>query len=112
MTLQVSTAPNWFRACGYFELLVQLPFFIVAVYAYALDRDWIRLPNLAFSAASTSLMIPIMSELILSTEKFEKPAVLAMYAPFAILPGIIACKTFQELNAKLKPRGQTHTKVA
>ena len=100
---QVSGKPSWFIGCGYFELLVQVPFFAVAVYGYALNREWIRLPNLVFSSASAAVMIPIMSELVLSSHEFEKSAVLAMYCPFAIMPIFIATKTFlalrQELNS-------------
>lgn len=108
--MQVSAKPNWFIGCGYFEFLIQVPFFIVAVYGYALDRNWIRLPNLGFSCASAAVMIPIMSELILSTASFEKTAVLAMYSPFALLPPVIAFKTFNDLRSRFRSLEHKHVK--
>ena len=95
---QVSEGPPWFHGCGLFELFVQVPFFIVATYAYALGRSWILLPNLAFSAASAAIMIPIVSELIITPKRFERAAVLGMYAPFAVLPCVILVKTMAELR--------------
>ena len=94
----MSEKPNWFLGCGVFELVIQVPFFIVAVYGYALAKDWILLPNLVFSSASAALMIPIISELLLSSQSFQKAAVLSMYSPFAIMPVLIAAKTFSDVK--------------
>ena len=80
---------------------MQVPFFAIAVYGYALNKPWIRLPNLVFSSASAAIMIPIMSELILSSESFQKLAVLSMYSPFAVMPVIIAARTFSVLRQEL-----------
>ena len=46
-------------------------------------------------------MIPIISELLLSSEQFKKPAVLAMYCPFAVMPVLIVAKTFLEIRQEL-----------
>ena len=81
---------------------MQVPFFFVATYAYALGRRWILLPNLAFSAASAALMIPIMSELIMTQKRFDRAAVLGMYAPFAVLPFVVMLKTMAELRSGLE----------
>lgn len=83
-------------------MFVQVPFFTVAVYAYALGRRWILLPNLAFSAASAAIMIPIVSELILTPKRYDRAAVLQMYAPFAVLPVVIMVKTMMDLSSAQK----------
>ena len=101
---QVSGKPDWFIGCAYFELLVQVPFLAIAVYGYALGKEWIRLPNLVFSSASAAIMIPIVSELLLSSQNFEKLAVLSMYSPFAIMPVIIVAKTFLTLRLQLSSK--------
>jgi hypothetical protein len=72
------------------------------VYAYALGRRWILLPNLAFSAASAAIMIPIVSELILTPKQFERGAVLQMYAPFVVMPLLIMVKTMLDLSGSQK----------
>lgn len=97
--VQISQKHEWFTGCSYFELLVQLPFFCIAVFGYAIDASWIRLPNLVFSSASAAIMIPILSELILTSKSFNRAAVLPMYAPFAVLPVVIMLRTYSELRS-------------
>ena len=52
------------------------------------------MPNLIFSLCSVTVMIPIISELLLSDAKFDKKGVLQMYAPFVVMPLFIAVKTW------------------
>ena len=42
MCLQVRDNPSWFLALVWGELLLQLPFFIIATYAFATRKRWIR----------------------------------------------------------------------
>lgn len=43
---QVATNPPWFLALVWGELLLQLPFFFVASYAFIYQKKWIRIPAL------------------------------------------------------------------
>ena len=44
--LQVSSNPPWFLALVWGEVLLQLPFFFVATYAFVYRKKWIRIPAL------------------------------------------------------------------
>lgn len=83
----------WYVGIGYYELIVQVPFWLVASYAYAKGQQWVRLPNFLFSLCSLIIMIPIMSELLFTEEKYNRAFVLPTYLPFAISPALIALKT-------------------
>lgn len=89
----MSQKPAWFRGFIALELFVQVPFWIVAACAYAVDDPRIRLPNLVFSVSSLTAMVPIVSELLLSDADFDRWTVLLIYAPFVVMPAAIALKT-------------------
>eukprot|EP00192_Tetraselmis_astigmatica_P023503 CAMPEP_0117684652 /NCGR_PEP_ID=MMETSP0804-20121206/21234_1 /TAXON_ID=1074897 /ORGANISM="Tetraselmis astigmatica, Strain CCMP880" /LENGTH=66 /DNA_ID=CAMNT_0005495699 /DNA_START=475 /DNA_END=672 /DNA_ORIENTATION=+ len=40
--------PTWFRALVAVECALQLPFFFVAVFAYIMKRNWIRVPMIVY----------------------------------------------------------------
>lgn len=105
--MQVSEKPAWFRGFIAFELLVQVPFWIVASYAYAIGDPRIRLPNLVFSVASLTAMVPIISELLLTDAKFARWTVLLIYTPFVVMPAAIALKTMlaDDLLPSAKKKG-------
>jgi hypothetical protein len=97
----VMTAPfqPWFRALVIGELLFQLPFFFVAVYAFAYRRNWVRIPALVYGVHTATTLLPILSEIwhspkVPSTE--ARMQLLAMYAPYGILPA--ACATWMALS--------------
>lgn len=52
---QVSQNPPWFVALVWGELLLQLPFFFVATYAFIYRKNWIRIPALVRSGAGAEL---------------------------------------------------------
>lgn len=60
--------PAWFRALVLGELLLQVPFFFVAIYAFVRRRKWIRLPALAYGVHTATTLLPILLELAESPE--------------------------------------------
>ena len=84
--MQMSGHGAWYIGIGYYELVVQVPFWTIASIAYARGDRWIRLPNFVFSLCSLIIMIPIMSELFFTDVKFNRNFVIATYLPFAIAP--------------------------
>lgn len=103
----MSEKPHWFIGLGYLELFVQLPFWMLAVYGYGRNKQWIRLPGLIFSFCSLAIMVPILSELLLTEKEFDRPAILRMYAPFAVMPLFIALKTMLFDDLRLGARAKT-----
>jgi len=85
-----SPAP-WFRALVLGELSLQLPFFFVAVYAFARRRNWIRLPALVYGVHTATTLLPILAELAAATSVTEaqRLTLLAVYLPYFMLP--LAC---------------------
>jgi hypothetical protein len=82
----------WFRALIAGELALQLPFFFVAVYAFAARRNWIRIPALCYGVHTATTMLPILAELAASPEvptDAARAQLLALYAPYLLLP--LAC---------------------
>ena len=52
--------PVWFKALVAGELLLQLPFFGVAVYAFMRKCDWIRMPAIIYATHTCTTLIPIL----------------------------------------------------
>lgn len=92
-SLQMTQHGAWYVGIGYYELLIQVPFWAIAAIAYAQGGYWIRLPNFVFSLCSLIIMIPIMSELLYTEVKYNRSIVIPIYLPFAIAPALIALKT-------------------
>ena len=52
--------PPWFRVLVWNELFLQLPFFFVGAYAFALRRNWIRKPALLYGINVASTMVRLL----------------------------------------------------
>ena len=46
--------PLWFKSLVLSELLFQLPFFFVAVFAFTYKEDWIRIPSILYGKILSS----------------------------------------------------------
>lgn len=55
--LQVREMPPWFRCLVWMEVAMQLPFFFLGAYAFALRRNWIRWPALLYGINVASTMV-------------------------------------------------------
>lgn len=85
--------PNWFTSLVFLEVFVQLPFFFVGAYAFATKREWIRFPALLYGINVASTMVPILASLALDPRTdFNRPALLAIYAPYLLVPFGIAVR--------------------
>ncbi|XP_006891008.1 PREDICTED: transmembrane protein 97 [Elephantulus edwardii] len=57
--------PTWFKSFVYCELLLQLPFFPVATYAFFRGGcKWIRTPAIIYAVHTMTTLIPILSTLL------------------------------------------------
>lgn len=86
-------APLWFKAITGAEMALQLPFFFVALYAWATKGNWIRLPLIAYGAHVATTLVPIFVEQALATGgavTFDAPEqrwrIMALYSPYFFIP--------------------------
>lgn len=81
-------SPLWFKSLVWTEVLLQLPFFFVAAYAFAKRQNWIRIPAIIYGSFVVSTMVPILTELYHhENTASNKVALMGMYIPFLIVPG-------------------------
>ena len=80
----------WFLSLIATELVLQLPFFFVALYAFLYRREWIRLPLVAYGGFVSATMVPILSELYFarSLNTSQRVALLGMYLPYLLVPAM------------------------
>ncbi|CAC5358616.1 Sigma intracellular receptor 2 [Mytilus coruscus] len=95
-------SPAWFKSFICCEVLFQLPFFFVAVYAFlkGVNRcPWIQRPMLIYAAHTATTTICITFHLFLndfSTSKYPGPTsvnerlkLFAIYSPFLLIPLVL-----------------------
>lgn len=85
--------PLWFASLVWCELLLQLPFFFVAAYAFAAGKSWIRAPAIMYGAHAATTLVPILAELALSEQGRANPKraeLLAIYGAYLAMPLAIA----------------------
>ena len=76
----------WFVSLIWTEILLQLPFFFFATYAFIMKRGWIRIPSIAYGSFVCATMVPILATLMSHRGHGYCPMTALMYAPYALLP--------------------------
>jgi hypothetical protein len=85
--------PLWFASLVWCELLLQLPFFFVAAYAFVAGKNWIRAPAIMYGAHAATTLVPILAELALSDLGKRNPQrgqLLMIYGAYLAVPLAIA----------------------
>ena len=83
------------------EVLLQLPFFFVASYAFLAKKNWIRVPCIIYGAHVTTTMVPIMGDILFGPNSPPVPQrynLAAIYSPYAVIPFMLV------LRMALSPR--------
>eukprot|EP00126_Sphaerothecum_destruens_P007903 Sdes_comp20030_c0_seq1m12790 len=103
--------PPWLSAIILFELIFQLPFFFVAVYALTQskflllrystsfshnqhstifssfsEKNWIKTPGIIYGSHVITTMIPVLAHLFHNSTPTNLPILLGFYLPYLILP--------------------------
>mmetsp|Transcript_34900 Transcript_34900/g.76299 ORF Transcript_34900/g.76299 Transcript_34900/m.76299 type:complete len:163 (+) Transcript_34900:46-534(+) len=85
----VRAAPAFIRALVWCELLLQLPFFIVALYAYAKKLEWIRIWTVVYGVHTSTTLAPILFELwnvpTIPTDQ-HRLVLTGIYLPYLLVP--------------------------
>lgn len=85
--------PLWFASLVWCELLLQLPFFFVAAYAFVAGKSWIRAPAIMYGAHAATTLVPILAEIAFSEQGRANPKraeLLAIYGAYLAVPLAIA----------------------
>lgn len=85
----MASLPPWFKALVWSELLLQLPFFVVAVVGFARGDARIVKPAAAYGVAVATTLVPILAELAASPaikDETVRRTLLAFYAPYLAVP--------------------------
>lgn len=80
--------PVWFQSIVLLELIVQIPFFFVAIYALWTKKSWIRIPSIAYGIHVATTVWPIMATVISSGNSSinQKIILLGFYFPYFAIP--------------------------
>jgi len=81
----------WFRAIVYVEVALQLPFFFVALWAWARRREWLRIPLIVYGAHVATTLVPIYGAMLDawasgSLTSGQLCFLAAVYAPYLLVP--------------------------
>lgn len=82
---------GWFLSLIWTEIVIQLPFFLVALYAFLLKKPWIRTPASAYGGFVCATMVPILHEICMTEtiDVTKKVMLLCMYLPYFVVPCLI-----------------------
>eukprot|EP00296_Roombia_truncata_P002382 JP438337.1.p2 GENE.JP438337.1~~JP438337.1.p2 ORF type:complete len:145 (-),score=25.36 JP438337.1:42-476(-) len=80
--------PVWFQSVIACELVLQLPFFFVAIYAFWKGKNWIRGPLIAYLAHVCTTLVPIVTTFVTSEHlsTTEMQTLLLVYGTWIVLP--------------------------
>lgn len=85
--------PLWFQSLMWAEMLVQVPFFFVAVYAFAKCRNWIRIPALMYGTHLVTVMTPILFETAFTPmDPTHRLKMFSVYLPWFLIPLALTIK--------------------
>eukprot|EP00245_Coleochaete_scutata_P004462 TRINITY_DN170_c0_g1_i2.p1 TRINITY_DN170_c0_g1~~TRINITY_DN170_c0_g1_i2.p1 ORF type:complete len:173 (+),score=29.68 TRINITY_DN170_c0_g1_i2:68-586(+) len=83
----VGSKPAWFIGLTMCELLVQVPYFFIASYAFIAGKQWIQMPSILYGSHVATTLIPILAEFWASSLSFEaKVKLTGIYIPYLIIP--------------------------
>jgi len=89
----VLARPPWYKAAILLEVFVQAPFYAVALFAFARQRDWIRVPAIMYSVVLLTILPMVLTEQYLGPHRTEKPLlVTAVYSPYVIMPIVVLAR--------------------
>ena len=100
--------PVWWKMTIWIDNLVFGPFYVVALYAWARGRDWIRLPSLLYSAVMLTNVTIILGEEFAGPHASPHfPIVLLANLPWLLVPLAIIARMWRSptpFTKAAKPR--------
>ena len=79
--------PAWWKATIWIDVLFFGPFYVIALYAFAKGKEWIKTPSLVYSGMMLSNVIIILIEEFTGEYRTPQPlAVLLLNLPWLLMP--------------------------
>jgi hypothetical protein len=79
--------PLWYRTLAHISPVVYAPFYVLAIYAFINEREWIKIPGLCWSWGITLTMVAVLSEQFVGEHASKNPALLCVgYLPYLVFP--------------------------
>lgn len=84
--------PVWLKSFIIAELLLQFPFFLVAIYGLIHKKNWIRIPSIMYGTHVATTVLPIIAEILFSTllSLEQKLILFGFYFPYFAIPAWLA----------------------
>ena len=105
----VMARPVWFQVAIWLEVFVQAPFYVLAIYAFARQRNWIRIPAIVYATVLLTIMPIVLGEQYYGEHATPKPLlVTAVYSAYVVMPLLIIARVwspdvFSPAGKPLKP---------
>ena len=102
--------PAWWRACIWHEMIVGIPFYFFAIYAFIRGREWIRVPALLYSAGLITVVF-----IILYAEKYGDhpspnfPLTFAFNIPWLLAPSYMIYRMWRYPHPFTRPVAGSET---
>lgn len=85
--------PLWLRIAAAYSPFLYAPFYVLAIYAFLFQRNWIRGPCIAWAAHLLNTMTLLTGEAVYGATPSHNVAVFAAgYAPYALAPLYVLCR--------------------
>lgn len=90
------TPPLWFRSFVAVEVVTHIPYFILAAYAFAKGREWIRAPTLVYGASVATTLLAILPEAWVrsSAPMQTKVVLMSVYGLWLLLPLMLVARAW------------------
>ncbi|EKX36053.1 hypothetical protein GUITHDRAFT_52673, partial [Guillardia theta CCMP2712] len=84
----LTSRPLWFKSLIMAEVVFQLPFFFVALYAFRTRANWIRVPSIVYAAHACTQMVPILGSVWFdeAVPKEKRTVLSCIYLPYFAIP--------------------------
>jgi hypothetical protein len=91
----VLARPVWFQVGVWLEIVVQVPFYALAAFGFARQRDWVRTPCLVYATVLLTIMPIVLAEELVGAHATPRPLlVAAVYGPYVVVPLLLVARVW------------------
>ncbi|XP_065830935.1 sigma intracellular receptor 2-like [Oscarella lobularis] len=85
--------PLWYKTLALASPLLYAPFYVLAIYAFVNEREWIKAPGLCWAWGMVLVMIPILAEQFAGTHTTKNVTLCLLgYLPYVVFPILFAAR--------------------